>query len=184
MSNNKLSNKIHKVKRKLFKSCISKDETRRNICGLIHHNKELKAKTATNGHVLMLDYSEYCSQLGEINKSLDVSTMQLSNFEYPKIIPIIPSKDKAKEILRVTFKDDAFVKGEKIPSVRIYKDGTYSFKAIEGKDHLVAIQQAFVKELKDIPLVIYYYGEFNALLITFDGEFSRVMDYIVMPMRV
>ena len=177
--------KLHELKDKLFLSCVSKDETRYNIHNKVHHNKDLKALTSVNGHIAMLDYTNYCKILGEMNKPLDVKTLKFAeHVTYPNLQPIIPSKSKAVKTFNITFEADAFsfIK-EKYSSLYIYEDGSYSPKQIKGKQHIVVVDPNFLKLLQGVPLKLYFFAELSPLILTFTSHYELMMDYIVMPKK-
>ena len=177
--------KMNALKDKLFLSCVSTDETRYSLCSKVHHNKDLKALTVTNGYVAMLDYVNYCQFLGELNTPIDVKTFKASSIEYPRLQTIIPNKSKAVKTFDITFEADAFsfVK-EKNSSLYLYEDGSYSARKIEGKTPITALDPNFVKLLRDVPLKLYFFAELAVISITFTGNYEGMMDYLVMPKKV
>lgn len=163
---------------------VSKDETRRNICGLVHHNSELKKLVSTDGHVMTLLGSMYDERLKGL--SIDVKEFRVIDREFPRVnmFDISESLDKFESV-EVTFSKQYGVKSKSLVRVFIKHDGTLTFD--QPSDYVCAVDSKFLIPLKDGTFKCYFKkgedSKLSAFYVCLNP--SKSIDwYVVMPVKV
>ena len=176
-----------KVRTDLLKICVSKDETRLYLGGVIHY-EPLKALCATDGHKAVILRSRYSENLKGL--IIDPKTMQEIVREYPKLHQVVPDPVKMEKA-SFEFKDGHSIKWKRgkpnAAHFHLDKDGK-GFISMENKENaLFSVNSEFLKPLIGQAFHVAYHADSSALkpvLVSlvpdrFDGDV-----YLIMPLKV
>lgn len=175
-------NQITKYEKKLsdcLMNCVSKDETRIHLTGIIHYSN-IGALVSCDGHKMFANFCHYDDSLKD--KILNPETFQTIKREYPRIETIIPKKTLK------TIK----VKIEKHHYLKACKDNEYSPKLYFYDDHcshekkdnaLFCINASFIKPLADGTIyTIEFNNALSPIVFKLHDELKDFM--IIMPIKL
>ena len=174
--------RAERLRTDLLNFCISKDETRLHLTGVVHHG-QVESLVSCDGYKAAILPSRYNDSIKDI--IIEPKTYRVIEREYPKLGNLVPDISTL-ETSEFYIKTNHYIKEAKGKPTHAYfhvnDKGSYvSLEESEG--HKFVINASFLKYLVGKSWHIAYGKGLSPILVSLDGD-SFTDQFLMMPLKV